>query len=303
MSADAKTQKKTTPAPAKFGGRGASAAAARKAVAAASKPVARRGENDNDLEAAAVAAVRAPAEDPQVPHQAAPQPLEGIVHPPEPTDRLQYLPAPDGISDLEHLGYAAGQIRKIGEAAGSGLAEIEKNYWTLTGRWLAEVQAKGSYKAGGHKSVESFARSIGMERHAYYRAIKHHVVYTALDGLLAEPLAQNVVDQLYSLGKDDHELLRAKYSELANKGPVTVSAVQNLRRLMAASEQAAKEPKQLTTRQPRPVAERLEQARAAGRLDLGLVQELVKAGDRQSAQEYVDDMRKRLDEAEGLLKS
>jgi hypothetical protein len=301
--------KKTTPPPAKFGGRGANAAAARRAAAVANGTAkARRSDEEEPesplegLEEAAEAAVAVPAE-PQVPHQVAPAPLEGIVQPREPADPFEYVPAPDDVSDLQHLAHAERQIRKIGEAAGSGFAEIEKNYWTLTGRWLAEVQAKGSYKAGGYKSVEKFAHSIGMERHAYYRAIKHHVVYTALDGLLAEPLAQNVVDQLYSLGKDDSELLRSKYIELAKKGPVTVSAVKNLRRLMEASTLAAREPKEITARQPRPIADRLKEARAVGRLDLGIVQELVKAGDRQTAQEYVEDMKKRVAEAEGLLAS
>jgi hypothetical protein len=270
-------------------------------VAASEVAPARRGEDD-ELEAAAVAAASEPASEPQVPHQVASAPLEGIVYDPEPADPFQYVPAPDDADDLQHLAHAARQIRKIGEAAGRGVGEIEKNYWTLTGRWLAEVQAKGSYKAGRHKSVEKFAKSIGIERHTYYRAIKHHVVYTALDGLLTAPLAQNVVDQLYTLGKDDPELLRAKYNELAAKGEVTVSAVKNLRRLMTASEQAAKEPKEITARQPRPVDVRLKEARAAGKIDLGLLKELVTV-DRQSAEEYVKDMKERLAEAEGMLAS
>jgi hypothetical protein len=274
-------------------------AAAALAAAQAVSSQARRGEDD-ELEAAAAAAVSEPADEPQVPHQVAQAPLEGIVHSPEPADPFQYVPAPDDISDLQHLAHAERQIRKIGEAAGSGFAEIEKNYWTLTGRWLAEVQAKGSYKAGGHKSVEKFAHSIGIERHTYYRAIKHHVVYTALDGLLTEPLAQNVVDELYTIGKDDHDLLRAKYTELAKEGPVTISAVRHLRRLMEATALAAKGPKEITARQPRPVDVRLKEARAAGKIDLALLQELVKV-DRQSAEEYVEDMKKRVAEAEGLL--
>jgi len=275
--------------------------AATQAATATEIAPARRGEDDA-LEAAAAAAANAPAEQPQaLPHPTAPAPIEGVVQPREPDDPFEYVPAPEDSDDLQHLAHAARQIKKIGEAAGSGFAEIEKNYWTLTGRWLAEVQAKGSYRAGGHSSVEKFAKSIGIERHTYYRAIKHHVVYTALGDRLTAPLAQNLVDQLYSLGKNDPDLLRAKYDELAANGEVTVEAVKNLRRLMAASEQAAKEPKQLTARQPRPVAERLREARATGKLDLGLVQELVKAGDRQSAQEYIDDMKKRLAEAEGLL--
>lgn len=255
---------------------------------------ARRGEADDPAPAAS-------RETPQVPSPAVPAPLEGIVHAPEPGDPFEYVPAPDDASDLVHLAHAERQIRKIGNAAGESLGQIEKNYWTLTGRWLAEVQAKGSYKAGGHKSVEKFAKSIGIERHTYYRAIKHHVVYTTLAELATAPLPQLVVDQLYTLGKDDPALLRSKYSELAAKGEVTVSAVKNLRRLMAASEQAAKVPKELEGRQPRPVADRLKEARAIGKIDLGLLKELVTAGDRQSAQEYVEDMRKKLAEAEGLL--
>lgn len=266
--------------------------------------MARRGENDpgedNGLGAAAAAAASAPAVEPQVPHQVASAPIEGIVHPREPDDPFQYVPAPDDVSDLQHLAHAERQIRKIGEAAGNGFAQIETDYWTLTGRWLAEVQAKGSYKAGGHNSVDKFAKAIGIERHTYYRAIKHHVVYTALGGLVTAPLAQLVVDQLYSLGKDDRDLLRTAYVDLTNDGPVTVSAVKNLRRLMDASELAAKEPKAIGTREPRPVADRLKEARAAGKIDLGLLKELVTV-DRQSAQEYVDDMKKRLAEAEGML--
>jgi hypothetical protein len=72
---------------------------------------------------------------------------------------------------------------------------------------------------------------------------------------------------------------------------------------MEASTLAAREPKEITARQPRPIADRLKEARAVGRLDLGIVQELVKAGDRQTAQEYVEDMKKRVAEAEGLLAS
>jgi hypothetical protein len=294
------TDEKKTPAPAKFGGRGTKAAAARKAVAAAAKPVARRGEDD--IEAAAAAAVSEPADEPQVPHQVAPAALEGIVHAKEPKDPFQYVPAPDDVSDLQHLAHAERQIRKIGEAAGDLFSKIEADYWILTGRWLAEVQEKGSYKAGGYKSVDKFAKAIGIERHTYYRAIRHHVVYTALEGLVDAPLAQLVVEQLYTLGKDDPDLLRAKYAEMKAAGPVTVSAVKNLRRLMDASAAAAQEPKAIGAREPRPVDVRLKEARAAGKIDLGLIKELVTV-DRQSAQEYVDDMKKRLAEAEGMLAS
>lgn len=280
---------------------------AREAASAGSSAPARRGEADEPeaelqaLEESATAAVPHPATPAE--SQVGSAPLEGVVHPREPDDPFEYVPAPEDSDDLQHLAHAARQIKKIGEAAGEKFARLEANYWILTGRWLAEVQAKGSYKAGGHKSVDAFAKSIDMERHTYYRAIKHHVVYTALGDRLTAPLAQNLVDQLYSLGKDDPDLLRAKYDELAAKGEVTVAAVKNLRRLMAASEEAAKQPKEITARQPRPMTERLKEARATGRLDLGLVQELVRSGDRQSAQEYIDDMRKRLAEAEGLLKS
>ncbi|MFE0490201.1 hypothetical protein [Streptomyces griseoaurantiacus] len=296
MSTDAK--KKNTPAPARFGGRGATAAAARKAAASAAKPVARRGEDD--IEAAAAAAASAPAEEPRLPQQAASGPLEGVVHSPEPADPFQYVPAPDDASDLVHLAHAERQLRKIGEAAGDGFAQIERDYWTLTGRWFAEVQAKGSYKAGGHKSVEKFAKSIGIERHTYYRAIRHHVVYSTLGDRVTAPLAQLVVEQLYALGKDDPDLLRAKYDELAAEGPVTVAAVKNLRRLISASETAAQEPKAIGARQPRPVDVRLKEARAAGKIDLGLLKELVTV-DRSSAEEYVKDMKERLAEAEGML--
>jgi hypothetical protein len=270
-------------------------------VAASEVAPARRGEDD-ELEAAAVAAASEPASEPQVPQQAAPAPLEGLVYAREPENPFQYVPAPEDANDLQHLAHAERQIRKVGEAAGSGFAEIEKNYWTLTGRWFAEVQAKGSYKAGGYKSVEKFAKSIGIERHIYYRAIRHHVVYDALKDLVTAPLSQLVVEQLYALGKDDPDLLRAKYAELAAEGPVTVSAVKSLRRLMDASAAAAQEPKAIGARQPRPVSERLREARAAGKIDLGLLKELVTV-DRQSAQEYIDDMKKRLAEAEGLLAS
>lgn len=264
-------------------------------IAATAVAPARRGETDE-----APAAPRA-AEGQQVPHPAAPAPLEGIVHDPEPEDPFAYVPAPEDFNDLQHLAYAERQIRKVGEAAGERFARLEANYWILTGRWLAEVQEKGSYKAGGHKSVEKFAKSIGIERHTYYRAIRHHVVYSALEGLVKSPLAQLVVEQLYTLGKDDPDLLRAKYTELAAKGPVTVEAVKSLRRLMDATALAAQEPKAIEGRQPRPVSDRLKEARAAGKIDLSLLKELVKGGDRQSAQEYVDDMKKRLAEAEGLL--
>ncbi|PPS89487.1 hypothetical protein BZZ08_01633 [Streptomyces sp. MH60] len=236
-----------------------------------------------------------------MPNPAAPAPIEGIVHDPEPEDPFTYVPAPKDISDLQHLAYAERQIRKVGEAAGDRFARLEANYWIITGRWFSEVQKKGSYKAGGHKSVEKFAKSIGFERHIYYRAIRHHVVYSALEGLVESPLAQLVVEQLYTLGKDDPALLREKYVELAAKGPVTVGAVKSLRRLMDATALAAQEPKAIEGRQPRPVSERLREARAAGKIDLGLLKELVKVGDRQSAQEYVDEMKKRVAEAEGLL--
>lgn len=294
-----------TPSPAKFGGRGTKAAEARKAAAAAGKPVARRGEDEHkkaeeELATAATAAVSVPAETAQVPHQVAPKPLEGIIHPPEPSDPFQYVPAPDDVNDLEHLAHAGRQIKRLGDATGDVFAEAEKAYWTLTGRWLSEVQERKSYKAGSFKSVEAFARSNGMERHSYYRAIKHHVVYGALGDLPKAPLAQRTIDQLYSLGKDDPELLREKYIELAEKGPVTATAVENLRRLIVASELAAKEPKVIGTREPRPMADRLSEALAAGRIDLGLLRELV-ATDKNSAREYVDDMKAKVAEAEALV--
>jgi adenylosuccinate lyase len=69
---------------------------------------------------------------------------------------------------------------------------------------------------------------------------------------------------------------------------------------MDASALAAQEPKAIGARQPRPVAERLKEARAAGKIDLALLKELTQV-DRQSAQEYVDDLKERLAEAEGLL--
>jgi hypothetical protein len=271
------------------------------AALAAVKPVARRGEDDPALTEAAQAAASAPAEV-EVPHQVAPAPLEGIIHSPEPSNPFEYVQAPDDSSDLQHLAHAERQIRKVGEAAGNGFAQIETNYWILTGRWFAEVQKKGSYTAGGHKSVEKFAKAIGIERHVYYRAIRHYVVYSTLGSRVTTPLAQLVVEQLYALGKDDPDLLRAKYDELAAEGPVTVSAVKNLRRLMDASAAAAQEPKAIGARQSRPVDVRLKEARAAGKIDLGLLKELVTV-DRQSAQEYVDEMKQRLAEAEGLLKS
>ncbi|MEU9405618.1 hypothetical protein AB0E08_07925 [Streptomyces sp. NPDC048281] len=294
--------KKTTPAPKKMTAREKRIAQATAGVTTGEVAPARRGEDD-DLTAAAQAAASTPAETPPVPRQTASEPLEGVVHPREPEDPFQYVPAPDDASDLVHLAHAERQIRKVGDAAGNGFAEIETNYWNLTGRWLAEVQEKGSYKAGGHKSVERFAHSIGLERHTYYRAIKHYVVYGALGGLVTAPLAQNVVDQLYTLGKDDRDLLRTAFVDLTREGSVTVSAVKNLRRLIAASEEAAKPPKAIATREPRPVTERLQEARGAGKIDLGLIKELVAVGDRQSAQEYVDDMKKKLAEAEGLLSS
>ncbi|THA72424.1 hypothetical protein E6R60_26175 [Streptomyces sp. A0642] len=291
--------------PAKFGGRGAKAAAARKAGASAGKPVARRGE-DEELTEAATAAASTPAEPPQVPHQAdqAPdrsrEPLEGTVYPAESTNPFEYVAAPEGASDLQHLAHAERQLRKVGDAAGEAFASVEYTYWALTGRWLSEVQEKGSYKAGGHKSVEKFAKAVGIERHTYYRAIRHHVVYTALDGLIEKPLAQLVVEQLYSLGKDDPKLLREKYTEMAAEGPVTVSAVRSLRRLLDASAAAAQAPKAIGARQPRPVADRLKEARAAGKIDLGLLKELAEF-DKDSARDYVKDLKERLAEAETLL--
>lgn len=273
-------------------------------VTAAEVAPARRGENDDpspELGAAAAAAASAPAEaEVQMPHQVASAPLEGIIHAPEPDDPFQYVPAPDDVNDLEHLAHAGRQIKKLGDAAGKVLGETERDYWVLTGRWLFEVQERKSYKAGGFNSVEVFARANGMERHGYYRAIKHHVVYGALGDLPKAPLAQRAVDQLYSLGKDDPELLRQKYIELAEKGPVTATAVENLRRLISASELAAKEPKVIGTRSPRPVSERLNEARAAGRIDLGLLRELVQT-DKDSARKYVEDMKAKVAEAEALI--
>ncbi|MCX4799546.1 hypothetical protein OG497_37455 [Streptomyces sp. NBC_01242] len=271
------------------------------AAVAASSDVARRGEGDESLAEAAAAAASTPVtEVAQVPHQAASEPIEGIVHSPEPANPFEYVAAPEDANDLQHLAHAERQIRKVGEAAGTEFAKVEANYWILTGRWLAEVQEKGSYKAGGHKSVEKFAKSVGIERHTYYRAIRHHVVYTTLGELVKAPLAQLVVDQLYSLGKDDPELLRSEYAKLAAEGAVTVSAVRNLRRLLDASTAAAQEPKAIGARQSRPVADRLKEARAAGKIDLGLLKELAEV-DKDSARDYVKDLKLKLAEAESLL--
>ncbi|MFE6000311.1 hypothetical protein ACFQ6C_26180 [Streptomyces sp. NPDC056454] len=278
-----------TARPVRFGGRGAAAAERRKAGAAAGKPVARRGEQEPPP---------APSNDSQP--QAEKVHLEGTVYPAEPENPFTYVPAPEDVSDLQHLAHAERQLRKIGDATGEAFASLERTYWVLTGRWLAEVQAKGSYKAGNHKSVEKFAKSVGIERHTYYRAIRHHVVYTALDGLVTKPLAQLVVEQLYALGKDDPELLRKKYEELAAEGPVTVSAVRNLRRLLESSAAAAQEPKAIGGREPRPVADRLKEARAAGKIDLGLLRELA-AFDKESARDYVNELKTKLAEAETLI--
>ncbi|MEV7675131.1 hypothetical protein [Streptomyces sp. NPDC088752] len=280
--------------------------AALAASAATSDQPARRGEADEpsteELVVAATAAASAPSEEVAVPvpHQAASAPLEGVIHPPEPKDPFEYVPAPEDSDDLEHLAHASRQLRKIGSAAGERFARLERDYWVLTGRWLAEVQKKGSYKAGGHRSVEKFAKSIGIERHTYYRAIKHHVVYSALDGLITAPLAQLVVDQLYSLGKDNLELLREEFAKLSASGPVTVSAVKNLRRLHAASADAAREPREIAPRQQKPASERLREATEAGKIDLILLKEVAEA-DPSSARAYVNDLKRRLEEAEGLL--
>jgi hypothetical protein len=291
----------TTRKPARFGGRAAANAEARKAVAKVEKPVARRGEEDIDLKTlteAAQADASAPA-DVELPHQAS-KPLEGVLIAPAPQDPFQYVPAPDDVNDLEHLAHAGREIKRLGEAAGTSLAETEKAYWILTGRWLAEVQERKSYKAGKFKNVDSFAQFNGMKRHDYYRAIKHHVVYTALGELVKGALAQRTVEQLYILGKDDPELMREKYVELEKKGPVTATAVENLRRLLDASELAAKEPRLITTRAPRPIEARLSEAQAAGRIDLGLLRELVTT-DKDSAVKYVEDMEARLAEAKALI--
>lgn len=292
----------TVQRPAKFGGRGVQAAAARKAAAASGKPVARRGEgNDERLTEAATAAASAPADVvASVPHQVDPEPLVGIIHSPEPGDPFEYVAAPEGATELQHLAHAERQIRKVAEAAGTWFAAVESNYWILTGRWLAEVQEKGSYKAGGFRSVDKFAKSVGIERHVYYRAIRHHVVYTALGDLAKAPLSQLLVEQLYSLGKDDPELLRTEFAKLAAEGPVTVSAIKNLRRLLDSSAAAAQEPKAIEARQPRPVADRVKEARAAGKIDLALLKELAEI-DKESARDYVEDLKTKLAEAESLL--
>ncbi|MEU1824277.1 hypothetical protein ABZ502_17840 [Streptomyces abikoensis] len=311
---------------------------AREAAAAAAQDAspARRGEDDHDLDepqdlgaasaedpggdtaeasgnGAAVGSV-SPAE---VPHQAdAVETHRVIAVSPEAVvltrdTGFEYTELPEDADPLEHVAHARRGIANANRALTKGMGKLGRDYVLSAGRYLWYATQKGRLKAAGFKSVESFAKPLGLERHDVYRLRKAVPVYEIVGDLVEEPLNERTIRELYKTltnDKDELELtdarkanLRAQFEEMKKSGRVSSAGAVAARKLLALgdpSEIIESEPGSI---QKPPAVEQLNKARKTKRLvDLELLKE-VQEEDPDAVKQYVSELKAQYEAAEKLL--
>ncbi|MFD7835588.1 hypothetical protein [Streptomyces sp. NPDC059761] len=304
-------------APARFGGGSKKLTdaekriAAAKATATAVKPAgARRGEAQSEEQAKEADKAAPKAAEAALPHPTqspdSGKVKEGIVHTVAEiaavaADPFAYVPAPTDASDLDHVAHAARQILRADQAAVTAVGNVQARYTKLVGGWLKEVAERKSYKDAGHKSVEKFAASIGIDRKEYYRFIEGFAVFDAIGDMVEEPLGINTIEQLAITARQSREDVRAQFAKMKEAGRVSAASAKAVRQLLWGSENKAIERTKPEPKELPPAIDRLQAAKAEGRIDLDLLKE-VASNDRDSALAYIEDMRDRLKAAEDLLK-
>ncbi|MGW9067896.1 hypothetical protein ACWGQT_00390 [Streptomyces yangpuensis] len=277
-----------------------------KAAATAMKPAsARRGESQE--EQAKEPDTAAPKAEAALPHQ--PQSpdngrVEGILISPAEiaavaADPFAYVPAPENATDLDHVAHAARQIITADRAAMGAVGNVQVRHTMLVGGWLAEVAARRSYKEAGHKSVEKFAVSLGIDRKQYYRLIEGYAVFGAIGDMVDAPLGINTIEQLAKTARRSREDVRAQFAKMKEEGLVTAAGAKAAHALLWPEEKVIRQAKPVPKELPAAI-DRLQAAKAEGRIDLDLLKE-VASNDRDSALAYIEDMRERLKAAEDLL--
>ncbi|MET7363281.1 hypothetical protein ABZS76_33255 [Streptomyces sp. NPDC005562] len=301
----AKNTKTGAPAPAKFGGRGAQAAAARKAAAAAGKPVARRGEentpkvSDEDNREGQPVKV-------EVPHPAEPAESEtsGEAGPPadvvipsedqvvlsrEEGATFSYTELPEDMDPLQQIAEAKRGIVRANNALTDGMGKLARDYVLSAGQWLWDVTNRKTYKAAGFKSVDSFAKSVSLERHDVYRLRKAVPVYRDIGDLVAEPLGIRVIEEIFKTKTTEGR--REQYRQMKRAGRISAAGAIAARKLLALGE-ATEIIQTDKSEDGKPAAvDRLNQALKARRIvDTELLAE-VKRDNPSAAQSYLESLR------------
>ncbi|MGW7100381.1 hypothetical protein [Streptomyces sp. NPDC054838] len=216
-------------------------------------------------------------------------------------DPFSYVPAPADANDLDHAAHAARQITRADRGARENFGYLQRRYTMIVGRWLSEVAERKSYKAVGHKSVEKFAESLGIDRKEYYRFIEGFLVFDALGNMVEEPLGINTIEQLAITVRRNPEEARLQFAKMKEEGRVSAAGAKAVRKLLWGGEGKAIERAKPAPKELPPAIDRLQAAKAEGRIDLDLLKE-VASNDPDSALAYIEEMRERLDAAEELVK-
>lgn len=309
------TTTSNTPRPVKFGGRGAQAAAARKAAAAAGKPVARRGE-DNVPEKAPEEPATAAVEiaEAVVPRPA--EPAEAVITPrPEHVvkasdEELTYIAPPEDADARECIAHHRRRIIAGNRGLTRGLGHLTRDWVLSAGEhfWAATADNKG-LKTAGYKSVEEFASSVDMTRDDVYRVRRAVPVYRVIGHLVDEPLNERTIRVLYKSLTDGKKYdptpereqnLLQQFTEMKRAGKVTSAGAAWARKLLELGPAAQVSEPEVEAEPSAPVL-KVEKALKARRfIDLDLLKE-AKEESPETVQRYVTELRERYEAAAALL--
>lgn len=309
-----------TPQAAKFGGRGAAGAAARRAAAVAGKPVARRGEEPEatTTEAETVAAIEGLGEAAEA---VVPRPAEeGEVHVPpshavvkasEENNPFEFIKPPEEADPLEQIGMARRGIARANRGLANGLGRMQRDYVASAGEYLWWATQGTRLKDAGFKSVEKFAEPLGLNKQDVYRLRRAVPVYRIIGDLVDEALNERTIRELYSTIVDEKgeiaitpdgepnvaperaQLLRDQFTEMKRMGRVNSGGAVAARKLLMLGESTyVIEPESGTSPSSSRAAEQLAKARRTRRVvDLEVLRE-AKEEDPDGAKQYVDELRR-----------
>jgi hypothetical protein len=303
------TKDETARKPARFGGRGAANAAARKAVAAVEKPVARRGEDELDLTAAAEAAASAPAEEApestvHIPHQ------DAIVKASEEGDPFEFIKPSEELDPLEQIGMVRRGIARANRGLENGLGAMQKGYVGSAGEYLWWATQFDRLRDAGFKSIEKFAEPLGLAKQEIYRLRRAVPVYRVIGDMVREALNERTIRELYSTIVDEkgeipvtddgepnisperQKNLRDQFAEMQRMNRVNSGGAIAARRLLLLGEQTGPIEIEPGTEPGPGVVDQLAKARRTNRIVPLEVLREAKEKDPEAVQQYVDELKR-----------
>lgn len=212
---------------------------------------------------------------------------------------FSYSKLPDDATDLEKIAHAQRGIVSANQALTTGMGKLERDYVLSAGRYLWDVTENHAYKAANHKTVESFAKSVGLTRQDVYRLRRAVPVYLDIEDLVEEPLNERTIREL-AIARNQSGTCREVFIEMKRTGRISSGGAIAARKLLVAGEltEIIEVDREASPRTGD--VEKLERARQSLKVDVELLRK-VKEQNPEAAREYVDELRQKYEEAAKAL--